>query len=215
MTDEKPGVYSANWTRKNAEGVDETVSGSLEILDEYPWNLIHLTTDFADDAVIIPAFFTGADEIEIYPVLHGTTQNGFYTAIDSRPAQSTRKFGGGLSDIVLRPSFMIKGSMLLHEHELEVTEVSLRIWEQDAWADWYNFQIENSGADVVVTQKAMPKHTVRIGNAVISLEDVSDRYHFPDSGNLTLHQRSTFHFTFVNANRKWGHFCQLKTGPLS
>lgn len=199
MSDEKPGVYSAQWTRKNAEGKDETVSGSLEIRDDYPSHLIHLTGDFADQGGGIPAFFSGAEEADLYPVIHGATQNGFYTAIDSRPGSSRRRYGGDLSDIVLRPSFMIKGSMLLHEHELEVTEVSLRIWDQDAWADWSNFHIDNSGADVVVTQKAMPKHTVRIGNAVISLEDISDQHHFPDSGKLTLNQRSAFHFAFDDA----------------
>lgn len=199
MTDEKPGVYSAKWTRKNAEGNDESVSGSLEITDGSPSHLIHLTGDFADQGGGDPAFFSGAAEADVYPVIHGETQNGFYTAIDSRPGASSRRFGGGLSDIVLLPSFMIKGSMLLHEHELEVTEVSLRIWDQDAWADWYNFQIDNSGADVVVTQKAMPKHSVRIGNVVISLEDISDRFYFPYSGKLTLNQRSTFHLTFDEA----------------
>jgi hypothetical protein len=64
MGEEKPGVYSAQWTRKNAEGKDETVSGSLEIRNDYPSHLIHLTGDFADQGGGIPAFFSGAKEAD-------------------------------------------------------------------------------------------------------------------------------------------------------
>lgn len=193
-----PGTYSARWTRKNLDGVDETVGGWLEVREESPTHLIHLDRDFAEDFDGF-SFLTGAADSEVYPVIHGTTQNGGYTAIDSREFRSKRTLGGALSDIVLRPYLLVKGSAFLHEHELEVTEVSLRFWDQNEWAEWDSWDIQNGSAEassVVITQKAIPVRSVRVGNATISIQDASEQGYTVVEGTLTLQQNSVFNFRF-------------------
>jgi hypothetical protein len=147
------------------------------VREESPTHLIHLDSDFAEDSEEF-SFLTGAADSEVYPIIHGTTADGWYTAIDSREFRSKRVWGKGLSDIVLRPYLMVKGPAFLHDHELEVTEVKLRFWDQNEWAEWQSWDIQGGTAvepSVVVTQKTIPGSSVRVDNAIISLEDDSQR----------------------------------------
>jgi len=139
-------VIAAEITQTNEKGEKETVTGTLIVSRESPTHLVTLTADFPSNEPDIPAFFAGINELETYPLLHIQTEEGLFTAIDSRVTSSKRTFGGPkFSRIVLRPSFVIKGSALLWENELKIIEASVRFWDQDEWAEW--FSLESRFAD--------------------------------------------------------------------
>ena len=191
----------AEWSRTNDVGKKETISGSLEISPDFPTHLIHLNKDFANEHDVLTGFFSEQVELDVYPVLHGQTKEGWFTAIDSRPAGGSRTFGGSkLSDIVLRPSFVIQGDVLLHAHELSVTNVTLRFWDQDAWAEWYSLEIVNGTKDdptVVITQLQPPTHSLEINGAKLSLRDASQTAYFPiGHGRINVNQTSRFELEF-------------------
>lgn len=200
MNDAKRTV-AAQWTRTDKNGKKDTVVGTLVISSEIPTHLIHLSRDFADESTNGISVFGGLSEVNVYPLLHGQTEDGMYTAIDSREIRSSRSFGGGkLSDIVLQPSFLIKGSVALNEHELAITDVQLRFWDQDAWAQWYSLQLKNGTPEdrtVTIKQIPPPSHSLKVNGVEVSLHDDSQTAYFPfDTGKISISQTSVFHLKF-------------------
>lgn len=193
-------VIAAEITQTNEKGVAETVTGTLTISPDSPTHLITLTGDFPSNEPDIPAFFSGVNELETYPLLHIQTEEGLFTAIDSRVTASKRTFGGpNLSRIVLRPSFVVKGSALLWESELKITDASVRFWDQDEWAEWFSWQVERGTSKerkVVVTQAAMPTYEAEVNGAKVTLEDASPWSYHPSSGRVEMKQTSTFRIVF-------------------
>lgn len=194
-------TLAAEWTRTNDEGTKETITGSLEISPDFPTHLIHLTRDFASEHDVLTGFFTDQAELDVYPVLHGQTKEGWFTAIDSRPMRSQRTFGSSkFSDIVLRPSFVIQGDVLLQAHELSVTNVALRFWDQDSWAEWFNLQVQNGTKEdptVVIKQLSPPTHSLQFDGVKISLLDASQTSYYPfGHGRVNINQTSRFELNF-------------------
>ena len=198
---EEARTLPAKWSRTNDLGEQETIVGSLEISPDFPTHLIHLTEDFASDHDVLSGFLSEQEELDVFPVLHGQTKEGFFTAIDSRPVRSNRTYGSAkLSDIVLRPTFVIQGDVLLNADELSVTHVTLRFWDQDAWAEWYNLNIKNATKDdptVVITQLPPETHSLELDGAKISLLDASQTSYFPfGHGRVSVNQTSRFELEF-------------------
>jgi ApeA N-terminal domain 1 len=201
LMDEAARTLAAEWTRTNDDGMKETITGTLDIQPDFPTHLIHLTRDFASEHDVLTGFFTQQAELDVYPVLHGQTKEGWFTAIDSRPVRSNRTFGGSkLSDIVLRPSFVIQGDVLLYAHELSVTNVTLRFWDQDSWAGWYNLRVKNGTIEdptVVIEQLPPPTHSLEIDGVKVSLRDASQTSYFPiGHGRISVNQTSRFELDF-------------------
>ena len=156
---------------------------------------------FPSDSIDLEAFFTGVNEIENYPLLHLQTAEGFFTAIDSRVTRPTQNLGGSkLSEKVLLPQFLIRGSVLLREHELGVTDATVRFWDQDEWAQWSSWKVKNAteeDPDVTIVQMARPTVTAIVNGATISLKDQSPRAYFPiGNGEVTMRQSCVFRLTF-------------------
>jgi len=197
---ESARVIAAEITQTNEKGDKEMVSGTLTVSPESPTHLITLTADFPSNEPDIPAFFSGVNELETYPLLHIQTEEGLFTAIDSRVTSSKRTFGGPrFSKIVLRPSFVIKGSSLLWEHELKITEASVRFWDQDNWAEWFGWKVTGgtpAKREVVVTQEAMPTYEAAVNGAKVTLEDASPWRYTPQHGELNMTQTSIFRIRF-------------------
>lgn len=198
---EEARTLPAKWTRTNDVGQRETIAGTLEISPDLPTHLIHLSEDFASDHDVLSGFLSEQEELDVFPVLHGQTKEGFFTAIDSRPVRSTRTYGGSkLSDIVLRPTFIIQGDVLLNADELSVTNVTMRFWDQDLWADWFNVHIKNATEDdpsVVITQLPPQTHTLERDGVKISLLDASPTRYFPfGHGPVSVKQTSRFELEF-------------------
>lgn len=194
-------VLAAEITQTNTDGHAETVTGTLIVSPDSPTHLITLTAGFPSNEPDIPAFFSGVNELETYPLLHIQTEDGLYTAIDSRVTSSKRTFGGpNLSRIVLRPSFVIKGSALLWENELKITEASVRFWDQDDWAEWSGWSVEQGTSrerEVTVIQRAMPTYEATVNGAKVTLEDASPWFYHPRSGRLDMKQTSVFRVRFI------------------
>lgn len=194
-------TLAAQWTRTTEDGKKDTITGTLVISPDNPTHLIHLTRDFASDEDSIEGFLTGQSEVDVYPVLHGQTEDGLYTAIDSRVVRSSRNFGSSkLSDIVLQPSFVIKGNVTLNEHELAVTDVTLRFWDQDAWAQWFNLRLKNGTPEdrtVYIEQVPPPSHSLKLDGVEVSIRDASQTSYFPlNHGKISIDQTSVFDLKF-------------------
>lgn len=197
-------TIAADWSFVNEFGVEQRVSGMLSFAEEAPSHLIHLSKDFHDDADE-KAFFSAAYEEDVYPVIHGNTPEGWFTAVDSRPFRSTRTFGNAkMDDIVLRPAFIIKGDAFLSDDELSVTEMQVKFWDQDAWAEWSSWEFEDPSDEldgVRVTQKAIPTRSAEYEGVQIDLEDatVQKMWHQHKDSRVTLVQKSMFRLTFPEA----------------
>lgn len=197
-------TIAAEWSFTNDLGIKQSVSGMLSFSEEPPSHLIHLSRDFHDDADE-QAFFSSAYEQDVYPVIHGNTTEGWFTAVDARPFRSTRTFGGArMDDIVLRPAFVIKGNVLLHDDELSATEVQVKFWDQDAWAEWSSWEFENPSDEldgVRVTQKSIPTRSAEYEGVSIELEDATLQriWHQHRDGVVTLVQSSMFRLRFPDA----------------
>ena len=88
---------------------------------------------------------------------------------------------------------MIKGSALLWENELKITEASVRFWDQDEWAEWFSWEIEHGNAEqrkMVVTQNAMPRYEATVNGVQVVLEDNSSWRYSPRQGQLDMKQSS-------------------------
>ncbi|GGK89143.1 hypothetical protein GCM10007382_06340 [Salinibacterium xinjiangense] len=192
-------TIAANISRNDASG--ESVTGTLSFSDQRPANTITLSGVFPSDSIDLEAFFTGVNEIENYPLLHLQTAEGFFTAIDSRVIRSTQNLGGSkLSEKVLLPRFLIRGSVLLREHELGVTDATVRFWDQDEWAQCSSWKVKNTteeDPDVTIVQMARPTVTAIVNGATISLKDQSPRAYFPiGNREVTMRQSRVFRLTF-------------------
>jgi len=191
----------AQWSRTSKSGVIEIVPGTLVISDQSPTHVIHLTREFASDDSPALGFHTGFTEVDFFPVLHGQTEDGLFTAIDSRVVGGSQNYGGGkLSDIVLHPYLMIRGSVTLNEHELALTSVRLRFWDQDEWAQWYNLNIKNASKDdetVVIEQVPPPSKSSTLDGVQVAIRDNSSTsYHPIGHGRILINQTSVFRLEF-------------------
>lgn len=194
-------VIAAQITRTADGGDAETVPGLLAFSMEPPLFEVTLSSGFPSDGQEMDSFLTGADEIQRYPLLHLQTSEGFFTAIDSRVVRSKTTWGGeSLSEIVLQPMFLIKGSVFLWDHELSLTEATIRFWDQNEWAEWFAWTMKRGTPeepDVIVTQVGKPTLTAEVNGATVLFEDASPSAYYPiGKGEVTLTQSSRFRVKF-------------------
>lgn len=187
---------AVKWSRRNADGQMESVHGSLLIPENNPNGFrIYLGGTFPSEDTVARAFSTGTIDAEVYPVLHGDSAEGSFTAVDSRVVGYNHRFGGAkLSDTTLRPRFLLMGSTKLHEDELSVTRAVVKFWYQDEWADWMRLRISGATPDAPATAAGVeilpidPKEAV-VDGVTVRLEDASQRMIFPKR-KITIEQRS-------------------------
>lgn len=191
----------AKISRLAEDGSKETVTGSLTISDDSPTHLITLSEDFPSDQPDVEAFFSGVAEVDVQPLLHLETQDGFFTAIDSRMLKSRRNFGGSkLSEIVLRPSFVIKGTALLWEHELKITHANVRFWHQDDWAEWEAWGLTRSdpkeGNSLTLERLNIDPLVSSVDGVIVKLADNSPFQWNARNRNFHLESKSIFEIRF-------------------
>jgi hypothetical protein len=194
-------TLSAEWTRPLADGQSEPLTGALKISSDNPTHVIYLAGDFNAGEDVFAGFVTGRPELDVYPLLHGYTSEGFFTAVDCHVVRRKQNYGGGKqSETVLHPSYVLQGRVAVRENELAATHVTVRLWDQDSWAQWYNLRLKNGTAEdrtVYIEQVPPQSHIAQVNGTEVTLRDASTTAYFPiNHGDISISQTSVFELTF-------------------
>jgi hypothetical protein len=194
-------TVAATFSIVNEKGNKETAHGQLVISEGTPNYVIELFADFASEQPSIEEFFTGGGEVERYPLLHATTEDGSFTFVDSRLRGYKRNIGGGkLSRRSYSPYLVLKTELVLRSDELSLTHATFRLWGQDLWAHWINWSFKEEpgpNTDLEVIRLKIPPRKANYQGVDITIRDASPSLFNPGTtGSVTLRQTSVFKLNF-------------------